>query len=138
MVWVWDWPPCLVDVAARGGRLPFVETWPLLVGVGVALLMICSLSSAISIRKLAKLRTGGGVPWISTVNQNIESLEQELSHWLVRARGVTKSFGEGRHENSRAQRRGLRRGQRRSFVTRRSIREWENDLVVGDCRNFRK
>ena len=41
--------------AARGGRLPFVETWPLLLGVGVALLMICSLSSAISIRKLAKL-----------------------------------------------------------------------------------
>ena len=41
--------------AGRGGRLPFVETWPLLVGVGVALLMICSLSSAISIRKLAKL-----------------------------------------------------------------------------------
>ena len=41
--------------AGSGGRLPFVETWPLLVGVGVALLMICSLSSAISIRKLAKL-----------------------------------------------------------------------------------
>jgi putative ABC transport system permease protein len=38
-----------------GQRLPFKETWPLLVGVGVALLMICSLSSAISIRKLAKL-----------------------------------------------------------------------------------
>ena len=36
-------------------RLPFKETWPLLVGVAVALLMICSLSSAISIRKLAKL-----------------------------------------------------------------------------------
>lgn len=41
--------------AGSGGRLPFVETWPLLVGVGGALLMICSLSSAISIRKLAKL-----------------------------------------------------------------------------------
>ncbi len=41
--------------AGKGGRLPFVETWPLLLGVGVALLMICSLSSAISIRKLAKL-----------------------------------------------------------------------------------
>jgi putative ABC transport system permease protein len=41
--------------AGSGGRLPFVETWPLLVGVGIALLMICSLSSAISIRKLAKL-----------------------------------------------------------------------------------
>ncbi|VAX06782.1 ABC-type antimicrobial peptide transport system, permease component [hydrothermal vent metagenome] len=40
---------------ASGGALPFVETWPLLGGVGVALLMICSLSSAISIRKLAKL-----------------------------------------------------------------------------------
>ena len=38
-----------------GQRLPFKETWPLLVGVGGALLMICSLSSAISIRKLAKL-----------------------------------------------------------------------------------
>ncbi|MEX0829255.1 MAG: ABC transporter permease [Nitrospirales bacterium] len=41
--------------AGSGGALPFVETWPLLVGVGGALLMICSLSSAISIRKLAKL-----------------------------------------------------------------------------------
>lgn len=41
--------------AGSGGRLPFVETWPLLVGVLVALLVICSLSSAISIRKLAKL-----------------------------------------------------------------------------------
>ena len=36
-------------------QLPFKETWPLLGGVLVALLMICSLSSAISIRKLAKL-----------------------------------------------------------------------------------
>ncbi len=42
-------------VAAGGDRLPFRQTWPLLVGVGVALLIICSLSSAISIRKLAKL-----------------------------------------------------------------------------------
>jgi putative ABC transport system permease protein len=41
--------------AASGGRLPFKETWPLLVGVFVALMVICSLSSAISIRKLAKL-----------------------------------------------------------------------------------
>ncbi len=38
-----------------GGQLPFRETWPLLLGVFVALLMICSLSSVISIRKLAKL-----------------------------------------------------------------------------------
>jgi putative ABC transport system permease protein len=38
-----------------GQRLPFKETWPLLVGVAVALLLICSVSSAISIRKLAKL-----------------------------------------------------------------------------------
>jgi len=29
------------------------------------------------------------------VTQNVESLEEELSDWLVRARGVTKSFGEG-------------------------------------------
>lgn len=29
------------------------------------------------------------------VNQDIEPFEQELSHWLVRARGVSKSFGEG-------------------------------------------
>lgn len=42
-------------VAASGDRLPFRETWPLLVGVGMALLIICSLSSAISIRKLARL-----------------------------------------------------------------------------------
>ncbi len=41
--------------AGSGGRLPFKETWPLLVGVAVALLLICSVSSAISIRKLAKL-----------------------------------------------------------------------------------
>lgn len=41
--------------AGSGGRLPFVETWPLLAGVLVALLLICGLSSAISIRKLAKL-----------------------------------------------------------------------------------
>ncbi|HBP86973.1 MAG TPA: ABC transporter permease [Nitrospirales bacterium] len=41
--------------AASGGGLPFNETWPLLVGVAVALLLICSVSSAISIRKLAKL-----------------------------------------------------------------------------------
>ena len=41
--------------AGTGGALPFNETWPLLAGVGGALLMICSLSSAISIRKLAKL-----------------------------------------------------------------------------------
>ena len=41
--------------AGSGGALPFKETWPLLVGVGGALFMICSLSSAISIRKLAKL-----------------------------------------------------------------------------------
>jgi putative ABC transport system permease protein len=46
----------LFGITVGGGqRLPFKETWPLLVGVGVALLMICSLSSAISIRKLAKL-----------------------------------------------------------------------------------
>ena len=41
--------------AGSEGRLPFKETWPLLVGVAVALLFICSISSAISIRKLAKL-----------------------------------------------------------------------------------
>ncbi|MCA9476805.1 MAG: ABC transporter permease, partial [Nitrospira sp.] len=41
--------------AGRGGVLPFKETWPLLLGVFVALMMICSLSSVISIRKLAKL-----------------------------------------------------------------------------------
>ncbi len=41
--------------AGSGGRLPFKETWPLLVGVAVALLLICSISSVISIRKLAKL-----------------------------------------------------------------------------------
>ena len=40
---------------AGNGDLPFVETWPLLGGVFVALLAICGLSSVISIRKLAKL-----------------------------------------------------------------------------------
>jgi len=46
----------LFGVTVGGGlQLPFKETWPLLVGVAVALLLICSVSSAISIRKLAKL-----------------------------------------------------------------------------------
>lgn len=42
-------------VTGRAGQLPFVETWPLLAGVFVALLGICTLASVISIRKLAKL-----------------------------------------------------------------------------------
>ena len=42
-------------ITGRGGHLPFVETWPLLAGVFVALLGICMLASVISIRKLAKL-----------------------------------------------------------------------------------
>ena len=42
-------------LVAAGGNLPFQETWPLLLGVFIALIGICSLSSAISIRKLAKL-----------------------------------------------------------------------------------
>ncbi len=40
---------------AGEGRLPFIETWPLLVGVFVGLVGICAISSAISIHKLAKL-----------------------------------------------------------------------------------
>ena len=40
---------------AGEGRLPFIETWPLLAGVFVALISICAISSAISIHKLAKL-----------------------------------------------------------------------------------
>ncbi|RMH35227.1 MAG: FtsX-like permease family protein [Nitrospirae bacterium] len=44
--------------AGRGGNLPYAETWPLLVGVLIALLGICAFSSAISIRKLAKLEPG--------------------------------------------------------------------------------
>ena len=40
---------------AGEGRLPFIETWPLLIGVFTALLSICAISSVISIRKLAKL-----------------------------------------------------------------------------------
>jgi putative ABC transport system permease protein len=43
------------SITARGGQLPFVETWQLLAIVFVALVAICSLASAISIRKLAKL-----------------------------------------------------------------------------------
>lgn len=31
----------------------------------------------------------------NTVNQHVESFEQERSQWLVRVRGITKSFGEG-------------------------------------------
>ena len=42
-------------VTARGGGLPFVETWPLLLMVFLALLMICMVSAGISIIKLAKL-----------------------------------------------------------------------------------
>ncbi|RMH03013.1 MAG: FtsX-like permease family protein [Nitrospirae bacterium] len=45
-------------LAGRRGQLPFVETWPLLMGVLIALLGICAFSSAISIRKLAKLEPG--------------------------------------------------------------------------------
>ncbi len=49
----------LFGLTAGGeGRLPFKETWPLLVGVAVALLLICGVSSVISIRKLAKLEPG--------------------------------------------------------------------------------
>lgn len=43
------------SVAGREGRLPFVETWPLLALVFVALLGICTLSATISIIKLARL-----------------------------------------------------------------------------------
>ncbi len=42
-------------LAAREGQLPFMETWPLLVLVFVALLVICMLSALISIIKLARL-----------------------------------------------------------------------------------
>jgi putative ABC transport system permease protein len=42
-------------MTAGEGQLPFVETWPLLALVWVALLGICSLSALISIVKLAKL-----------------------------------------------------------------------------------
>lgn len=42
-------------LTAQEGQLPFVETWPLLLLVLVALLMICSLSALISIIKLARL-----------------------------------------------------------------------------------
>lgn len=41
--------------AGAGGNLPFVETWPLLGIVFVALLGICTLSATISIIKLARL-----------------------------------------------------------------------------------
>ena len=43
---------------AGEGRLPFIETWLLLIGVFLALVSICSISSAISIHKLAKLEPG--------------------------------------------------------------------------------
>ncbi len=43
------------NIAGAGGRLPFVETWPLLLLVFVALLSICLFSATISIIKLAKL-----------------------------------------------------------------------------------
>lgn len=42
-------------LAARGGGLPFVETWQLLVLVLAALLAICTFSALISIVKLARL-----------------------------------------------------------------------------------
>ncbi len=45
-------------ITARNGGLPFIQTWPLLAFVFVALLGICALASAISIRKLAKLEPG--------------------------------------------------------------------------------
>ncbi len=43
------------QLAASGGTLPFVETWPLLLLVLIALLGICTLSASISILKLIKL-----------------------------------------------------------------------------------
>ena len=43
------------QLAGSGGTLPFVETWPLLLLVLVALLGICTLSASISIMKLVKL-----------------------------------------------------------------------------------
>jgi len=42
-------------LTAQEGQLPFLETWPLLLFVFVALLIICSLSALISIIKLARL-----------------------------------------------------------------------------------
>ena len=42
-------------LTARGGNLPFVETWQLLLLVLVALLTICTFSALISIVKLARL-----------------------------------------------------------------------------------
>ena len=42
-------------LTAQEGQLPFLETWPLLLLVFVALLMICTLSALISIIKLARL-----------------------------------------------------------------------------------
>ncbi len=42
-------------LTAQEGQLPFLETWPLLLFVFIALLMICSLSALISIIKLARL-----------------------------------------------------------------------------------
>lgn len=42
-------------VTARGGGLPFIETWQLLLLVLVALLAICTFSALISIVKLARL-----------------------------------------------------------------------------------
>ncbi len=42
-------------LSAKGGGLPFVETWQLLLLVLVALLAICTLSALISITKLARL-----------------------------------------------------------------------------------
>ncbi len=43
------------NIAGAGGKLPFVETWPLLLLVFVALLSICLFSATISIIKLARL-----------------------------------------------------------------------------------
>ena len=42
-------------LTARGGGLPFIETWQLLLLVLIALLTICALSALISIIKLARL-----------------------------------------------------------------------------------
>ena len=43
------------EIVAGEDRLPFVETWPLLAGVFLALVGICAVSGSISIHKLAKL-----------------------------------------------------------------------------------
>ena len=72
------------------------------------------------------------------MNQNVESLEQELSQWLVRVRGVTKSFGEGETKIPVLKGVDLDVASGEVLLLVGPSGSGENDIVVGYRRNIRK